>query len=333
MTRKRIVIIDSNVERHFEKTDIEQSVLDNVDIDLVHISSALDLSSDYLEHVDAAIIWACIPAVQIDAEFINKLKNCKVITKAAVGYDNVDIDYAASVGIPVFNTPDYGTEEVADHAMALILALVRKLEAVNTHVKEGGWDWFSVKPIKRLRGAKLGIIGFGRTGSALARRASAFGFDTMFYDPYVVSGVEKIHAVHRCEDLDDLIEQADIITVHCDLNASSLHMLSSEQFSRMKPGVIIINTARGGVISNDALVEALDNNIVSCAGLDVVDNEPDFGADLRFHKKVLFTAHSAFYSVDSFVELRTKSAQITKNVLSGKQTRNLINSDIKLKSA
>jgi C-terminal binding protein len=320
--KKRVIIIDSCVERHFEDTKVESTILPDFDIYHFHIDSLNQLDNQLLSQVDAVIIWSCLPSIYFDEKFISKLTECKVVVKAAVGYDNINIAAARARKISVYNTPDYGTEEVADHSLSLILALVRKLKATDLHVQAGGWDWKSIGSTLRLSHTKLGIIGFGRIGIAVARRAMAFGMDVSFFDPYVSSGVDKAIGVARYEDLHQLLAESDIISVNCSLTDSSRNLLSESAFHSMKSGAILVNTARGGVIETQALITALASGKVALAGLDVVADEPNIPTELTNNPNVILTPHSAFYSDPSFYEMRSKSAWMVKNSLKGLTIRN-----------
>lgn len=321
----KILIVDSTVEKHFSEPDLEARILSDFKIELIHIASAQELTQEILQDVNIIILWACIPAIQFNTEIFERMPNCHTIIKAAVGYDNVNLPEAREHNINVYNTPDYGTEEVADHSMALLLALQKQLLIANDHVKNGGWDWSVVRPLKRLRGQKLGLIGFGRIGMAMARKASAFGMDVSFYDPNVVSGMDKATGTRRCEHLTELLAEADILSVHCSLNETSKQILNKTAFGLMKTGVSIVNTARGGVIENAALIDALQCGKVASVGLDVVAGEPDIPQRLLATNKVIMTPHSAFYTEEAFIELRTKPAEMAKAILNNIRVRNLVN--------
>lgn len=324
MTNNKLLILDSVMENHFDEPDVEAEVLGDVaQVELEKVSASGEVSPERLERADAVILWHCLPfaAAQLD-----RLHRCKAFVKAAVGYDNIDIAHAHERGIPVFNTPDYGTEDIADHAMSLILALERRLIAADQHVKQGHWEWAITKPTSRLRGKTLGIIGFGRIGRALAARAQPFGFKTVFYDPYVASGLDKSHAVGRCEELNELLAAADVISIHASLTESSNGLLNQDAFRKMKPGVTLVNTARGAIVETRAMVDALRDGRVRFAGLDVLDAEPSIPDELRNMPQVLFTPHSAFYSEEGLMDLRRNSALLVRNILLNKQVRNLVSS-------
>ncbi|ANS44578.1 C-terminal binding protein [Serratia inhibens] len=323
--RTKVLIIDSTTEKHFPQPDIERKILAGHDVHLAHISNINEIPAEILPEIEFMIIWACIPSIQFNQAFLRNLGRCRAIVKAAVGYDNVDIDAARQLDIAVYNIPDYGTEEVADHALALMLGVARKLNDINLHVRQGGWDWASVKKLYRLRDKTLGIIGFGRIGGAVAKRAAAFGLKIRFYDPYVASGIDKTHGVTRCESLEELLASSDIVSVNASLNRTSHHLLSAPQFQQMKEGVLLVNTARGGIVDSQALLAALKSGKVAAAGLDVLENEPDIPAGFRTLDNVILTAHSAFYTEESFLEMRTKSAELLLGIMAGVNVRNRVN--------
>jgi phosphoglycerate dehydrogenase-like enzyme len=187
------------------------------------------------------------------------------------------------------------------------------------------WDYMTGRETPRLRGKTLGLIGCGRIGSATALRAKAFGLDVVFYDPNVPPGLEKALGVRREYTLEPLLEQAHFVSLHCYLDERSHHLIDSKALARMRPGSILINTARGPVVDQEALISALESGHLLGAGIDVFEREPLDEPRLRDHPRVILTPHSAFYSVEGFVELRTKAAEEIRRVLLGEPPRNLVN--------
>jgi phosphoglycerate dehydrogenase-like enzyme len=257
---------------------------------------------------------------------------CKCVVRAGVGYNNVDLEAARHHGVVVCNVPDYGTEEVADHAIMFLLALARRLLPCHAAIRAGSWQYHTAIGTPRLRGRTLGLIGCGRIGSATALRAKALGLDVVFYDPLLRQGMEKALGIRRVHELDELLEQSDFISLHCYLNEATYHIISAQAISRMRPGVILINTARGPCIDESALLQGLYSGRIAAAGLDVVEQEPLSNERLRQHPQILFTPHSAFYSVEGFVELRTKTAEEVRRILLGEKPRNPVNSGISLET-
>lgn len=317
-----VFIVDSHRGPYLVEPDIEREVLrpDARPI-LCRVNSADELIG-LIDDAAAIISWHTIP---LPANVIARLKNCRGIVRAAVGFDNIDIDYAARRGIPVAVVPDYGTEEVADHTMALLLALVRKLHIVGPRAKNGEWDWRAVGSVPRLRGLRLGLVGFGRIGGAVARRAQAFGLHVAFYDPYVLSGVDKVHAVTRHETLHELLDWSQIVSVHVPLTAETRHLIGRAELARLTPETVLINTARGEVLDQQALIDSIAADRIGQVGLDVLSDEPRVPDALRTSERVLMTAHSAFYADASLAEVRYKAAASVRRLLRGQPERNIVN--------
>jgi C-terminal binding protein len=318
----QVKILDSRRGSYLSEPNIEREILDaHAKVDLLCVDTAQEVIGQ-LEHADAIISWHHIA---LQADILPHLKHCRGIVRASVGYDNIDLECSARLGIPVCNVPDYGTEEVADHTLALIFALVRRLRCLDDHCRQGGWEWRTAGSILRLRDAKLGIVGFGRIGAAVAKRAQAFGMEVAFFDPYVPSGTEKAHGVLRCESLAELLERSQIVTLHVPLTPETRGFIGEAALSRVKPGAVLVNTCRGEVIDQTALIESIRDGRISQAGLDVLAGEPRVPDELRGLSQVLLSAHSAFYSDASLTELRRKAATAALRLLLGEPERNILN--------
>jgi phosphoglycerate dehydrogenase-like enzyme len=250
---------------------------------------------------------------------------CKGVVRAGVGYNNIDLAAAGRYGIVVCNVPDYGTEEVADHAIMLLLAVARRLLPLATAIRGGEWDHKIAYGSPRLRGKTLGLVGCGRIGTATALRAKPFGLDIVFYDPYLPDGHDKALGVRRARSLGELMEQSHFVSVHCYLSPETHHLIDAEALGRMPRGGILINTARGPIVDQEALVDALQSGHLAGAGLDVCEREPLDDDRLRSHPAVVLTPHSAFYSVEGFIELRRKTAEEVARILRGEPPRNVVN--------
>ena len=244
------------------------------------------------------------------------------MVRAGVGYNNIDCASATRHGVVVCNVPDYGTEEVADHALMLLLALARQLIESHVAIRAGRWDYRTVLGTPRLRGKVLGLVGCGRIGTATALRAKPFGLDIVFYDPYVPQGLDKALGIRRAHRLEELLEQSHFVSLHCYLDETTHHLIDAQMLARMRPGALLINTARGPIVDQAALLAALDTGHLAGAGLDVVEPEPLDDDRLRGHARVALTPHVAFYSVEGFVELRTKAAEEVRRILLGEAPRN-----------
>jgi C-terminal binding protein len=256
---------------------------------------------------------------------LSGLPRCRAVIRCGVGFDNVDLAAAGQRGIVVCNVPDYGTEEVADHALLLLLASARRLLDADRGIRAGTWDIATLFGIPRLRGRTVGIIGCGRIGTAMALRCKALGMRVVFHDPYLPDGVDKALAVERVYRLEELLPQSEFLTLHCPLTAETRHILNARTLSLLPRGAYVINTARGPCVDLEALADALDSGQVAWAGLDVVEREPLDNERIRRNPRVLLTPHSAFYSVEGFNEMRTKGALEARRVLLGEAVRNPVN--------
>jgi C-terminal binding protein len=276
-----------------------------------------------LAEADAIILFHDIPAMT-DATFA-RAPRLKAVVRAGVGYNNVDLVAAGRRGIGVCNVPDYGTEEVADHAIAMLLSLVRHLPESDASIRRGEWDYQVAGNATRLRGKTLGLIGCGRIGAATALRAKAFGLDVVFYDPYQPPGLDKALGVRRSWTLEPMLAESHFVSLHCYLDPGSRHLINARTLAAFRPGAILINTSRGPVVDQAALLDALDSGHLYAAGLDVFEREPLDDDRLRNHPRVLLSPHSAFYSREGFVELRTKAAEEVGRILDGERPLNLVN--------
>jgi len=261
---------------------------------------------------------------KINADMIREMKKCRIISRFGIGVDNVDIEAATRAGIVVTKVPDYCIDEVSDHAMALLLSLVRKIPFSSARAHAGRWEMPAVTPIHRLRGTVLGLVGFGRIPQLVAPKAKAFGMRVVAYDPYVPQAVMDLAGVRRVE-FAELLKISDYISIHSPLLPETRHMFSTEAFRQMKPGALIVNTSRGPVVDEAALAAALDAKQIAGAALDVLEQEPPVSSPLFGRNNVILTPHTSFYSVESLEELQTKAAEEVVRVLSGQPPRNPVN--------
>ncbi len=315
--RPLVVVTD-----HLAEAGVEHTVLDPVaDVRLLQTNDEAVVAR-YGVDADVLLVFHNILLTE---RSIARLGRCKGIIRCGVGYDNVDIRAAGSHGIVVCNVPDYGTEEVADHALLLLLAVARRLVICDRAIRAGGWDITTAFGAPRLRGRTLGLIGCGRIGAATALRAKAFGFRVLIYDPYKPDGLEKALAVERCYTLEELLRQSEFVSVHCPLTSETKHILNAETLKLLPRGAYVVNTARGPCIDIPALLDSLDHGHVAYAALDVLEREPIDDERLRQHKRVLLTPHAAFYSVEGFAEMRTKGAEEARRLIQGEPVRNPVN--------
>jgi D-3-phosphoglycerate dehydrogenase / 2-oxoglutarate reductase len=254
---------------------------------------------------------------KLPGELLQQLKRCKVIGRFGLGVDNIDIPAAARLGMVVTYVPDYCLREVSDHAMALLLALARKIPLSNRLVQSGRWEVPPIVPLRRLEGQVLGLVGFGNIPRALVPKAKAFGLQVITHDPYVAPDVTKALDVENTS-FDNLLARADFISVHAPLTPATRGIIGATAFARMKKGALLINTARGPLVDEAALVAALDGGHLGGVALDVVTTEPPAkDSPLLGRDNVILTPHTAFYSVEALEELQTKCASDVARVLSG----------------
>jgi len=254
---------------------------------------------------------------KLPGELLRQLTRCKAIGRFGLGVDNIDVKTAAELGIVVTYVPDYCMHEVSDHAMALLLALARKVPLSNKLVQSGRWEMPAVVPLRRLAGQVLGLLGFGNIPRALAPKAAAFGLEIIAHDPYVAPEVFAACGVEAVS-FESLLTRADYISVHAPLTPATRGLLGAAAFAQMKRGAMIVNTARGPLIDEAALIAALDSGALSGAALDVVASEPlPKDSPLLGRDNLILTPHTAFYSVEALEELQTKCAADVARVLSG----------------
>ena len=264
---------------------------------------------------DAVLVtYASLPG-----DLLRQLKSCKAIGRFGLGVDNIDLATAKELGIAVNYVPDYCLREVSDHAMALLLVLARKVVFSNALVQSGRWEVPPIVPLRRLEGQVLGLIGFGHIPRALAPRAKAFGLKVIAHDPYVTPAVLAAAGV-RGVSFDDLLAGSDFISVHAPLLPTTRGLINAAAFAKMKDGAFLINTARGPLVDETALIAALDAKKLGGAALDVMTAEPPAKDSPLFHRdNVILTPHTAFYSVEALEELQIKCASDVARVLSGEK--------------
>lgn len=311
------VVIDAGYENHA----IEEAILAPFGFSVVERACKGDAAAVVAAVHDADAVL--VRESPITAEAIAAMPNCRVIVRYGVGVDNIDRDAAAARRIYVANVPDYGVEEVSDHTLALFLAVVRRIAARDRAVREGAWNVSRAEPMARIAGRTLGIVGYGRIGAAFHRKTSMLGFArTLVHD---TNATDLPYGAAQAT-LDEIVECADVISLHVPLRPSTEKLISAERIARMRPGTVIVNTSRGGLIDEEALAESLASGHLGGAGIDVYAKEPP-GADnpLFSAPNVVLSDHTAWYSEDSVAELQTKAAEEIARVFSGGLPRNWVN--------
>ena len=259
----------------------------------------------------------------VTAEVLDALPGVRLVVRYGVGVDTVDVPAASQRGVWVANVPDYGTQEVADHALALALTLLRGLPVLAASVRAGSWEYRVARPLRRLSTLRFGVVGAGAIGSAAARRAAAFGMEVVAADPAPGRPGDGVREV----GLDELVATSDVISLHLGLTPQTRHLVDAAFLAAARPGAVLVNTARGGLVDGAALLEALEAGRLAGAGLDVLETEPpdEVGRRLAEHPRVVVTPHAAWYSEESFVALKTSVAQEAVRVLRGGTPRCPVN--------
>ena len=265
---------------------------------------------------------------KVTARVINSLERCQVIVRRGIGYDSVDVSAATAKGIPVVNVPEYCTDEVADHAMTLLLSTARKVITGREQTKSGAWNFKELLPIPALKDSTLGLVGFGKIPRAVAARARCFGFKIQTSDPFIPVELAAEHGVELVS-LDELLASSDFISIHAPLTNDTRGMISKREFALMKPSAVLINTARGPVVDEAALIEALKDKQIAFAALDVVTQEPPAADNpLRQLNNVTLTPHIAWYSERSAQVLGEKVGREIVRVFKGYFPKSLVNPEV-----
>lgn len=267
----------------------------------------------------------------ISAQAMAQMPRCKIIARYGIGVDTIDIDAATREGIIVTNNPTYCIEEVAEHTLALVLAWTRKVTVYDRLVRNGGWELQPGKPMFRLAGQTLGLIGMGNIGREVARRGAAFGMRIVFADPFVAQGAFDIPAQKMA--LNEVLAQSDFVCLHPPLTAQTRRMISDEALSCMKPSACLVNCSRGPVVDTEALVRALDARRIAGCALDTTDPEPlPHPHPLRGRDNVILTPHVAWYSEQSLVGLQAGAPAEVRRVLTGQWPVNVVNPAVRGKN-
>lgn len=330
MSRPRVVVTDFIRE----PLDHERRILGDV-ADVVALEA--ERESELAGRIEDAAAIMLYHFIGLSRETIQRLEQCRLIVRCGVGFDNVDREAARAKGIAVANVPDYGSEEVADSAIGMLLTLTRGIHLYNQRLlrRAGPWIYTQAQPLHRLRGQTLGLIGVGRIGMATALRGKALGLRVIFYDPHAPDGRDKALGIERCETLPELLEQSHIVSVHCPLTEETRHIINPRTVSQMRPGSYLVNTARGGTVDVLAVLDAVTSGHLAGAGIDVLEIEPppdDHPLIAAWrdpqhpaHDRIIINPHAAFYSEQGLDDMRIKGSQNCLRVLRDQPPRNVVN--------
>lgn len=312
----------------------EREVLGDVaDVVALNATSEPELAGR-VENADAVMLYHNLG---LSAATVDRLTNCKLIVRCGVGYDNVAHAHARTRGIPVANVPDYGTEEVADSAIGLMLALTRGIHLLNSRLvrSAGPWSYSQAAPLTRLRGKVFGVIGLGCIGTAAAVRARAFGMEVVFFDPFKGDGYDKALGIRRAETLKELLAQSFVVSLHVPLTDDTRHMIDAAAIAAMPRGSFLVNTGRGACVDLAAIPPAIESGQLAGAGIDVFPVEPPpadhpllvawRNPDHPCHDRVIVNPHAAFYCADGLRDMRVKGAEACRRALLGLPLRNVVN--------
>jgi D-3-phosphoglycerate dehydrogenase / 2-oxoglutarate reductase len=316
----RVVVTDYT----FDSLDVERGILEPLGCEIV--ASKKIPPREELARLVADADQIITQFAPVNAAVIAAMRRAKVIVRYGVGVDNVDLDAARARGIPVCNVPDYCTDEVADHTLALLLATTRQVVVNGNHVRSGAWGLaVPLAAMKALRDLTVGVVGFGRIGREVVRRLHGFKCRVLVHDPVVPEAAVR-EAGCEPAGLDDLLGRSDVVTLHCPSTAQTRHLLRGDTIARMKPGAILINVARGDLVEPAALIDALKSGRLSAAALDVFDPEPiPADSPVRTMANVIVSAHVASTSARAVRELRRAVAAAVAASVRGEPLPNVVN--------
>nr|WP_255631458.1 C-terminal binding protein [Caballeronia sp. dw_19] len=323
-------------DAHLRDLDVERSVTGAlIDYQVYDETDPASIPDNAWASCDAILVWH---RMKITRDLVGRLARCRMIVRVGVGFDNVDVEACRERGIPVSNVPNYGTTEVADHAIAMMLFLARGLGTYEARLKadlERGFLAENVPVVRRLRGSTFGAIGMGRIGTAIARRVASHDMHVVYFDPHVPEGHELGLGYERVKSLDTLLARADVLSLHVPLSDETRNMIGDAQLQAMKPGGILINIARGKLVDVDAVYRALRAGHLAAAGLDVLPQEPPVPAPPLLDAwranepwiagRLVITPHAAFYSEAGYLDMRTFSAEMLVDYLVHGRLRNNVN--------
>jgi D-3-phosphoglycerate dehydrogenase len=307
MSKFKVVVSD----QVFPSVDIERDLLSAIEAELIVASGVVDDVLEVAGDADA-ILNTYLPW---SADSIAHLDRCRIIARYGIGFDNVDLTAARDAGIVVTNVPDYSVEEVATHALALILAALRKVVAADAAVRAGQWTVDNFRPIRRLSTLTIGLIGYGRIARRIASPLQALGADIIAHDPYLEAGPDMPPLL----SLEAVLRQADVISLHLPLSDETRGLFGADTLGAVKEGAILVNTSRGPLVDLEALRNALETGRLSAAALDVFDIEPVDPARIAGIPNLIATPHMAYYSEEALQESQRKAATQVIKVLTGQE--------------
>jgi D-3-phosphoglycerate dehydrogenase / 2-oxoglutarate reductase len=310
----------------FPDLDQEREILARAGHELRFERNAVSVEEVTVAVAGADAVLNCYS--KMPGDVIRTLDSCRIIARYGIGVDTIDLDAANERGIVVTNVPDYCIDEVSDHALSLALALARGVTLLDRRVRTGSWTPTDARPLHRIRGRTLGLVGFGRIARALAVKAAALGYHVVATDPYIADDAVRDAGVEPLS-FDELLERADVVSMHVPLTDESHHLFGSEALAKMKSGAILVNTSRGPLVDTAALRDALASGHLGGAALDVLEQEPPAPDEpLLQRDDVVITPHAGFYSEESVRELQRKAVEQVVDALAGRRPTYALNADV-----
>ena len=319
-TKHKVVITDCD----FGDLEDQLQVLESMGVKPVVLQAWDDEERVIAECRDADAVLN--QYAQINRRVLSAMERCRIVVRYGIGVDTIDVPAATELGIYVANVPDYGVDEVANHAMAMILACARRLFAYDRGVKAGLWGYKIGKPVLRLKGQTLGLLSFGRIARDVAAKAKGFGLEILAFDPLLPDRMFEEHGARRAASVEEVLRRADFLSVHSPLPPETRHLIGERELKMMKPTAYLINTSRGAVVDEAAVYRALSDGWIAGAALDVLETEPvSPGNPLLGLENVILTPHAAFYSEESLRDLQRKAAEEVARVLRGEKPKSPVN--------
>ena len=314
-----IVVIPDN---SFGETTIEEEVLSTAAAVVVRTANlSIPEARELIAKADALMVTGH----QVTARFIAGMNRCRIISRIGTGLDAIDVAAATERGIWVTNVPDYSVDEVSTHAIALLLSHVRQIHSLINATRRGGWNENLIRPVHRLKGQMFGVLGFGRIGRAVAAKARGLGLNVIAYDPYIDAGIMDEEGA-RPADLETLLQTSDFVSLHLPLNDATRQIIDAAVLATMKPTALLVNTSRGGLIDEEALLQAVRSGQIAGAALDVLSVEPPPPEHPLLHEeRIMVTPHVGYYSEEAERDSRVRAAEEVVRVLRGERPRSPVN--------
>jgi D-3-phosphoglycerate dehydrogenase len=312
----------------FRDVNFERKILESAGYELIerYCQTSYDVIKACNELRPVGLMVLKVP---INLEVMKKAESIKVISRYGIGLDMIDLKGADEERIPVAYVPDYCVDEVSNHAISLILSSERRLLIFDRNIRNGDWGMKNIYPIHRFNEKTIGLLGFGRLAQAVATKLKGFGVRILAYDPFLDEDFMKSRGVKKVQTIEDLLNVSDILSIHVPLTEETKGIINTDKLRKMKKGAVIVNTSRGGIVDQKALLELIKEGRISSAGLDVFEEEPINMSDpILQEERIVLTPHVSYYSDEALKQVQVDTAQAVVDVLSGKIPRNLANPHI-----